>query len=196
MELHLSEGRIPVGYARFGSIWKKGEVTETDFRLRNEAGEEVPVQSKAAAFWPDGSIKWAFHEADSARMGKQVRLTCHGEEAVKEEAKTEEGRKKQEASEREGTTGKICQETAAGWQLTSPVLSVEIPKNGDVLFRNLKLRGKCRVEEAYLRLSLEKHFKEGSVRVEKQYPGRGIVTEAVLEENGPLVWCFKLSGTH
>ncbi len=196
MELHLSEGRIPVGYARFGSIWKKGEVTETDFRLRNEAGEEVPVQSKAAAFWPDGSIKWAFHEADSARMGKQVRLTCHGEEAVKEEAKTEEGRKKQEASEREGTTGKICQETAAGWQLTSPVLSVEIPKNGDVLFRNLKLRGKCRVEEAYLRLILEKHFKEGSVRVEKQYPGRGIVTEAVLEENGPLVWCFKLSGTH
>ena len=82
MELHLSEGRIPVGYARFGSIWKKGEVTETDFRLRNEAGEEVPVQSKAAAFWPDGSIKWAFHEADSARMGKQVRLTCHGEKAV------------------------------------------------------------------------------------------------------------------
>ena len=196
MELHLSEGRIPVGYARFGSIWKKGEVTETDFRLRNEAGEDVPVQSKAAAFWPDGSIKWAFHEADSARMGKQVRLTCHGEEAVKKEAKTEEGRKKQEVSEREGTTGKICQETAAGWQLTSPVLSVEIPKNGDVLFRNLKLRGKCRVEEAYLRLILEKHFKEGSVRVEKQYPGRGIVTEAVLEENGPLVWCFKLSGTH
>ena len=77
MELHLSEGRIPVGYARFGSIWKKGEVTESDFRLWNEAGEEVPVQSKAAAFWPDGSIKWAFHEADSARMGKQVRLTCH-----------------------------------------------------------------------------------------------------------------------
>lgn len=64
------------------------------------------------------------------------------------------------------------------------------------MFRNLKLRGKCRVEEAYLRLILEKHFKEGSVRVEKQYPGRGIVTEAVLEENGPLVWCFKLSGTH
>ena len=82
MELHLSEGRIPVGYARFGSIWKKGEVTGNDFRLRNEAGEEVPVQSKAAAFWPDGSIKWAFHEADSARMGKQVRLTCHGQEAV------------------------------------------------------------------------------------------------------------------
>ncbi len=196
MELHLSEGRIPVGYARFGSIWKKGEVTESDFRLWNEAGEEVPVQSKAAAFWPDGSIKWAFHEADSARMGKQVRLTCHWEEAVKEEAKAEEGRKKQEASEREGTTGKIFQETAVGWQLTSPVLSVEIPKNGDVLFRNLKLRGKCRVEEAYLRLILEKHFKEGSVQVEKQYPGRGIVTEAVLEENGPLVWCFKLSGTH
>ena len=196
MELHLSEGRIPVGYAKFGSIWKKGEVTENDFQLRNEAGEEVPVQSKVAAFWPDGSIKWAFHEADSARMGKQVRLTCHGEEVVKEEAKTEEGRKKQEASEREGTTGKICQETAVGWQLTSPVLSVEIPKNGDVLFRNLKLRGKCRVEEAYLRLILEKHFKEGSVRVKKQYPGRGIVTNAVLEENGPLVWCFKLSGTH
>ena len=196
MELHLSEGRIPVGYARFGSIWKKGEVTESDFRLWNEAGEEIPVQSKAAAFWPDGSIKWAFHEADSARMGKQVRLTCHREEAVKEEAKTEEGRKKQEASKREGITGKICQETAVGWQLTSPVLSVEIPKNGDVLFRNLKLCGKCRVEEAYLRLILEKHFKESSVRVEKQYPGRGIVTEAVLEENGPLVWCFKLSGTH
>lgn len=196
MELHLSEGRVPVGYARFGSIWKKGEVTENDFRLWNEAGEEVPVQSKAAAFWPDGSIKWAFHEADSARMGKQVRLTCHGEEAVKEEAKTEEGRKKQEASEGKSTAGKICQETVDGWQLTSPVLSVEIPKSGNVLFRNLKLRGKCRVEEAYLRLILEKHFKEGSVRVEKQYPGRGIVTEAVLEENGPLVWCFKLSGTH
>ena len=102
MELHLSEGRIPVGYARFGSIWKKGEVTETDFRLRNEAGEEVPVQSKAAAFWPDGSIKWAFHEADSARMGKQVRLTCHGEEAVKQKRQQQGRKQKTQANDDAG----------------------------------------------------------------------------------------------
>lgn len=79
---------------RFGSIWKKGEVTESDFRLWNEAGEEVPVQSKAAAFWPDGMYKWAFHEADSARMGKQVRLTLSLGRSCKRRSKGERGQEK------------------------------------------------------------------------------------------------------
>ena len=74
MKLYLAEKRSRSGYAQFGSIWKKGQVRECSFELRNRGKKRIPVQSRIAAYWPDGSIKWAAHMADSSVMGDCVEL--------------------------------------------------------------------------------------------------------------------------
>lgn len=74
MELHLLSGREKEGYTAFGSYWEKGEIKQAFFTLTNEKGEAVPLQSEAAAWWPDRSIKWCTHTADAVKMGETVRL--------------------------------------------------------------------------------------------------------------------------
>ena len=75
MKLHILENRKTGGYATFGSTWKKGEVqSDSAFVLFGEQGTEIPVQSRVTAWWPDGSVKWAAHTADSKRIGKNAEI--------------------------------------------------------------------------------------------------------------------------
>ena len=63
------------GYASFGCIWKKGECKkESSFLLKNVEGQTVPVQSRVTAYWPDGSVKWTAHTADSALVGREAEI--------------------------------------------------------------------------------------------------------------------------
>lgn len=75
MKLHLLKGRRVYGYVQFGSIWERGKVRGGRFRLHGAQGREVPVQSRITAFWPDGSVKWAAHTADSRLMGEEAELS-------------------------------------------------------------------------------------------------------------------------
>lgn len=72
MELHLLENRKLGGFTSFGSCWKKGEVNEEKFTVKNSRGERIAVQNEIAARWPDGSVKWARHTADSEKLGETV----------------------------------------------------------------------------------------------------------------------------
>ncbi|MDL2302042.1 hypothetical protein LJC58_06790 [Lachnospiraceae bacterium OttesenSCG-928-D06] len=68
MKIHNLENRSQTGYTTFGSVWKKGEIINCDFNLKNGKGEIIPIQSHVTAWWPDGSIKWVAHTADSAMI--------------------------------------------------------------------------------------------------------------------------------
>lgn len=74
MELHILENRKRGGYTTFGGVWKKGEARGERFSLSDEWGRRIPVQSRIMAYWPDGSVKWSAHTADSERMGERVQL--------------------------------------------------------------------------------------------------------------------------
>lgn len=74
MKLHKLENRKTGGYATFGSVWEQGEIPKAGFSLTNEKGEPVPVQSRVTAWWPDGSIKWAAHTADSSLLGEEAEI--------------------------------------------------------------------------------------------------------------------------
>ena len=74
MELHNLENRTIGGYTTFGSVWKKNEVKDPKFTLLNGQGKKIPVQTRISAWWPDGSVKWAAHTADSEQMGDCVSL--------------------------------------------------------------------------------------------------------------------------
>ena len=110
MKLHLLENCMAGGYAQFGSIWKKGEIHDCRFRLINEKKEDVFVQSRITAYWPDGSIKWAAHTADSSAVGECA-------EIITDKGGAPEGRAK-------------CTETKEGWRFCSPTLSLKSPNRG------------------------------------------------------------------
>ena len=73
MKLHRLMGEA--GYSTFGCMWEKGKCSaDTDYICRNEKGEIVPLQSRITAFWPDGSVKWSAHTADSEKLGKNIEV--------------------------------------------------------------------------------------------------------------------------
>src|SRR3954452_16125575 len=46
----------------WGVPWPRGAVAKgATFRLTDDKGGAVPVQSWAMAYWPDGSLKWTGH---------------------------------------------------------------------------------------------------------------------------------------
>ena len=48
----------------WGIPWEEGVLKrEESICLKGPGGEEIPVQSWPAAFWPDGSVKWSTHAA-------------------------------------------------------------------------------------------------------------------------------------
>lgn len=182
MRLHALESRGKRGFTTFGGYWEKGEVRETDFSLQKESGEEIPVQSKALAFWPDGSIKWSAHTADAALMGKEVALTPDFEEKGGE------------------TPGIRLVQTKEGWKADTGALSLFIP-NGEgsrSLAENVRRGGRLAVSRIYPVFELENRNesvdgKETGSRVRRF---EGEVTEVTVEEDGPLQTVFCFRGNH
>src|SRR5437762_1988900 len=48
----------------WGVPWPRGRVAKgATFRLMDDKGSAIPVQSWPMAYWPDGSVKWTGHAA-------------------------------------------------------------------------------------------------------------------------------------
>ncbi|MCD8129879.1 MAG: hypothetical protein LUE16_01145 [Lachnospiraceae bacterium] len=189
MKLHLMENRNVGGYTTFGSVWERGEVPpESGFSLTDGNGDRIPVQSRVTAYWPDGSVKWAAHTADSERMGHQVTV-----EAVKpgsgDEDETADG---SEQIRTETADSCALTQTEDSFCLRCQRISVTIPKSGTALMRDLYIDGQKRVQKAELTLILER--RNGWARTE--IPGIGVISRVTVEDGGPLLWCFKLEGSH
>ncbi len=80
MTLHLMENKRSVyGYTTWGlACGRKGAVLkDASFNVYAKDSTKnkiVPSQSRITAYWPDGSVKWTAHTADSKRMVKSLRL--------------------------------------------------------------------------------------------------------------------------
>ncbi len=178
MKLHILENRIPSGYTTFGSAWNKGEVNASaDFLLENEQKEQIPVQSRVTAYWPDGTIKWVAHTADSSRMGKIVKL-CPTYNIMNDEKQI------------------VFLETSEQYQIQGERISLIIPKSGTDLVKDIYIDGIKRVTKANAVLVLEQRESTGSVRVSKELTGIGEIELVTLEDKGPLSLGFCIKGTH
>ncbi len=176
MELHQLEGRIPGGYTTFASVWGAGEVRDRLFRLQNGAGDIIPVQSRVTARWPDGSVKWAAHTADSSRMGGVVSLAAGvGADSV---------------------SGITVTEADGGFCVDTGVLSLRIPMGGGLLAEDLRLNGKLLARRAYPVLSLETpvQTEQGPAITVVDCPA--VIQSVEAEEVGPLEAVFRFSGVH
>lgn len=170
MKLHNLSGRECGGYTTFGSIWKQGEKNDTHICLKNNHNEDLPVQSRVTAWWPDGSIKWLSHTAKSERMGSSVTLLPsvyqEGENVPAAEALD-------------------IQETDSGFSVDTGVLSLCIPKSGRNLAERISLNGKALAAGIYPVFMLK--------RDEEVIESAGAVKNVGMEEAGPLqaVFCFR-----
>ncbi len=74
IRLKRMSDRAKSGIASFASYWGQGVIKDSksgyelksDFNLESSS---VPVQSRVMAYWPDGSVKWVSHVADSEKAG-------------------------------------------------------------------------------------------------------------------------------
>ena len=144
IKLHCLENRVASGYVTFGSYWEKKTIQTNSFLLQNEKKQFIPVQSRIAAWWPDGSIKWAFHTADASQMGQQVVLEATSHENSEQNSM-------------------IIRKDENDLYVDNGVLSFKIPtgkKKTDTLLENLYLNGALRVKKAVPILYLEEQSSE------------------------------------
>ena len=145
MKLHLLKGRKKGGYVTFGGVWEKGEA-QGAFSLKDNDGTLIPMQSRALAYWPDGSIKWSGHVADSDCMSETVCL-----EPISKENDT----KASDSMKFEETRDSITvHETQKGWDVDTGRMTFTILKASQKdltadLAENICIDGNCLVQKVY-----------------------------------------------
>lgn len=177
MKLHLMENRKPYGYTTWGCIWEKGAVQkESGFAVTAQGGT-VPSQSRVTAYWPDGSVKWTAHTADSRLLGEQFETVPVSETEVSE-------------------SGIRVTENDREYLVEAGCFQVKIPKNGSRVLREVMADEQLQVKAAELILQLEERSREGEREVHSIIPYSGEITSVAIEDQGPLQVTFCLSGIH
>ncbi len=181
MKLHNLGNRPEIGYTTWGCMWDEGTCTEeTHYRLKNESGDEIPMQTRTTAYWPDGSVKWTAHTADAAKMGKEV-VVLPGEETGGNSPVPEAI----EIVEQDG-----------GFIISAGRMNVVIPADHTHLFQKVVFDGKIRLTDGKPVLTLEEPavVENQPARVCRSYSPE--INETVIEEAGPLRVTIRFSGCH
>ncbi|MCR5584828.1 MAG: hypothetical protein K6F63_05255 [Lachnospiraceae bacterium] len=166
------------GYTTFGCMWKKGECKKDDsFSCIGDSGNMIPVQSRITAFWPDGSVKWTAHTADSSLMGDFAEI------GIGRAAKGTD--RKIEVLDKDGF-----------YEVLNGKMKLLIPKKGEFLFTEIikgsnVLAKNCR-PELILQNPTEIDGRQGTV--DRNY--FGVIESVEVEEEGDLQCIFKYFGTH
>lgn len=177
MKLHKLTTGEAKGYTTWGCMWEKGICQkETAYVCKNEEGREVPMQSRITAYWPDGSVKWTAHTADSEKLGEGMEVYPGVPGVCPEGLKLTE------------TGGRIVIDAGA--------LTLQVAKEGEFLFESLSFQGKEAAVHARPVLCLEEPvaIQGNPGRMEKRY--RGDIRQVEIEEQGPLTAVLKFTGVH
>lgn len=173
------EGRSKDGYTTWGCIWEKGKYSkETAFTAYDEDGKRIPIQSRITAFWPDGSIKWTAHTANSTEMTRKIEVL-----AVQ----------KEEEDCRNHNEKPIAIQTNDGWQIDTGRLQMQIKKGGAAFFEKVLIDGKVVIESVESVLVIEER-PQSDTCVKKQFISS--VKQVELVENGPVCAVVKYQGIH
>lgn len=177
MELHLLQNRCKGGYVSFGSCWSRGETTTSAFVLRDGGGRELPAQHEITAYWPDGSVKWACHTADSAAMGNRVTVEpCVPSPLSKAIAVTE---------------------TADGYNVDTGGITLRIPKaGGDALACDVRLNGHLRMAKVRPVFDLERRETGAECDTTRVYRCQPQIDTVDIEVAGPVLLVVKYTGMY
>ena len=180
-EIHHLNGRAVNGYTTWGCCWKRGTVEKNeDFILKNAAGEQIPMQSRVTAWWPDGSIKWSAHTADAAELGEKGCVIADEGENV------------------ERTDGKEIRimRIPGGWSVSGNYLSFFVPESGKYFLEQILEEGRTAVESVDSLLLLETRRQSGYQEERMVRQLEGIVEKVSFLEKGTQFIVIRYQGTH
>ncbi|MBN2013490.1 hypothetical protein JW960_29440 [candidate division KSB1 bacterium] len=165
----------------WGAPLPEGKVKpSSNFSLKNEQGQALPVQSWPLAYWPDGSLKWV---GLSAVVDSNAGTAFELEPVKKSGASLLQS--KVELSETDDAV-----------LVNTGVMQCEIPKSGRELIRSIKMNEKVISSAGRLICILQNGpEQEFGVQPSKE-KFTGIVERATVEQNGPVRVVVKIEGRH
>ncbi|GAA1362423.1 exo-rhamnogalacturonan lyase family protein [Streptomyces beijiangensis] len=162
-----------------GVPWPKGQYAKDQtFALATADGEDVPVQTWATGFWPDGSLKWTAHAAgEGLAAGTGYRLTPGATAAVPEKKVTvrESG-------------GRITVDTG--------VVQAVIGKDGGKLIQSVTRGSRKIATDGRLVLLRQGDIDDGDHGNAKWERFDGEISGAVVEQDGPVRAVVRIDGKH
>lgn len=177
MKLHNLRSIKATGYTTWGCMWEQGQCQEsTTYVCKNNEGKEVPIQSRITAYWPDGSVKWTAHTANSDLLGEGMEVLPGTPVTV--------------------TDGLSVQEKEHEILIDNGLYCICIPKGGEYLFTQMSKGDAVRAYHAKPVLILEQPAEiDGcKAKLEKQYAG--VIKSVEIEEWGALQGIVKFIGCH
>lgn len=184
MKIHVLQGRSREGVVSFGGYWNRGEAAEgASFVLNDAQGAPIPVQSQAAAYWPDGSIKWSRHVAPASRIGDNAELAvCPSPVAVSDDDRV------------------VVSRNGNGWSVATGHLSFDVPAPGEAptrdLLQGLTLDGKAAALRVHPVFELERRDTAGNSETRTTTRYEGVIDQVSVEEDGPVQAVFRFEGRH
>ncbi len=181
------KGEGATTYAQFSAYWQQGSLFPADLTSlvlsEENSTKEIKVQSRAVAFYPDGSAKWTAHTADFG-----------AEKKSKVNAVAEFGRAAPaipEAMTFIEASDSILIDTG----VLQTVIFKKSQKNGAFLGKTV-VNGRTAVSSARLVFVLEnREESENAIsRTETKFIGE--VEKTTIEARGPLEAVVKLEGSH
>ncbi|MGR3933164.1 exo-rhamnogalacturonan lyase family protein [Streptomyces sp. BRA346] len=175
----LEEGGLGAAAgSTFGVPWPKGaHPADRTFALTTADGKDVPLQTWATAYWPDGSLKWTAHAAgEGLGDGTAYRLTTDEPAApAKKVTVTEKG-------------GRITVDTG--------VIKAVIGKDGEKLVRSVT-RGSTEIaRDGRLVLLRQGDIDDGDHGRAKWDRFDGEISAAKVEQKGPVRAVVRIDGKH
>lgn len=182
MKLHLLENRVKGGFVSFGSCWNKGEVRTENFTIKNDRGDTVAAQTEIAARWPDGSVKWARHTADSEMLGMSVTVLPKSEE---------------ENSEKFDLHQIIVERTKDGYRVDAGRICMIIPNaGGECLIGKVWIDQVLCLESICPVFELEHRREQGENRITSVSRHTSRVDNVEIELDGPILLVVKFQGVY
>jgi hypothetical protein len=174
------------GLTTWGCMWKEGECLLDDhkvpikrFKCTGENGEEVAIQSRITAYWPDGSAKWTAHTGDAGKLGKEicVELTDGGEKVRTENPIS-------------------LTETEDHYVIKAGDMVLTVSKQGENLVDQVTVGDVVKLRKIQPVLQLEEPVTvDGNAgRVTKHY--HGLIENVQPEEFGDLMAVLRFEGCH
>lgn len=215
MILHSLENREKKGYTTWGCMWERGRCGKnTTYILNNQDKSIVPMQTRITAYWPDGSVKWTAHSADSKALSQEIQVLPVVEGAgnprdveegagiqrdVEEGAgiRRDKGEREREADNKATNNNKIkVHKNGSVINIHAGKVDLELGKNPQNLFDCLWHNGKPVLKNARSVLILQEPIVTGGNRgrIDREYTP--VVETWSLEEEGDLMVVIKCQGAH
>ncbi|HEU4390283.1 MAG TPA: Tat pathway signal sequence domain protein [Blastocatellia bacterium] len=162
----------------FGVPWPKGEIQKGDSLTMTTAnGTAIPIQTWPLAYWPDGSLKWTGHAVTGGPGLEGPLNLVRGAPA-------------------QTSVALKAVQTDASIDIDTGAIQCRIPRRGSTFIESLVIGGRQIAKDARLvalREDRSAYDSSGTLR-EERFASQ--ITNAGLEQSGPVRAVVKIEGVH